>query len=72
MAENVYLTVQEVADYLRLSLHSVRAVLRSGKLKGTKIGREYRISKRALDTYLDAVENVDAQEALNETYRGQG
>ena len=71
MTEHVYLTVPEVADYLRVSLFSVRTILKSGKLKGIKIGREYRISKRALDTYLDAVESVDTQEALNETYRGQ-
>ncbi len=66
MTEHVFMTVQEVADYLRISLHSVRAILKNGKLKGIKIGREYRISRTALDAYLDAVENVDAQGTLIE------
>jgi len=46
-------------------------MIRDGRLKGVKVGKGYRISKRSFDAYLDAVENGDVKEALNETYRGQ-
>jgi len=58
MTEHVFLTAQEVADYLRTTLRTVRELIKTGKLKGIKVGKEYRISKRALDAYLDAVENA--------------
>ena len=61
MAEHAFLTVQEVADYLRTTLHTVRVMIRDGRLKGVKVGKEYRISKRSFDAYLEAVENGDAQ-----------
>lgn len=41
--------VIEVAEYLRIHPEVVRRWLREGKLKGYKVGKEWRISKRDID-----------------------
>jgi len=58
MTEHAFLTAQEVADYLRTTLHTVRVMIKDGQLKGAKVGREYRISKRSFDAYLDSIEGT--------------
>jgi excisionase family DNA binding protein len=40
---NVYYTVEETADLLRVSPQTVLRLLRSGKAAGVKIGKEWRI-----------------------------
>ena len=45
------LTAEEVADYLRVHLMTVRRWCRSGSLPAAKIGRAYRIKKGDLDEW---------------------
>jgi excisionase family DNA binding protein len=40
---NVYYTVEEAAQLLRVSPQTVLRLLRSGKARGVKIGKEWRI-----------------------------
>jgi len=40
---NVYYTVEETAQLLRVSPQTVLRLLRSGKARGVKIGKEWRI-----------------------------
>ncbi|MCD8154494.1 MAG: helix-turn-helix domain-containing protein [Clostridiales bacterium] len=47
------LTVKDVAEVLRLSRRSVMHLLHDGDLRYRKIGRIYRISKKALLDYLE-------------------
>jgi excisionase family DNA binding protein len=47
-----YLTVQEAAAVLKLSIETVRRYVRSGKLKSTKLGRQYRIKRADVDALL--------------------
>jgi len=47
-----WLTVQEAAAYLKLSIETVRRYLRDHKLKATKIGRQWRIRREELDRLL--------------------
>jgi len=42
------LTIEETADYLRVSVSTVRRMLNDGRLKGVNIGRQWRIPKEAL------------------------
>ena len=52
MAEaTTYLTVEEVAAYLRVSEATVRKLIESGELKATRVGRRYRISRESLQDY---------------------
>jgi excisionase family DNA binding protein len=47
-----YLTVGEVAAYLRLSLRQVRRLIASGDIPVTRLGRPVRVHKRDLEAFL--------------------
>ena len=46
------LTIDEVMDYLNTGRNSVYKLLISGKLKGFRIGRVWKIPKKSLDKYV--------------------
>ena len=48
--ESDFLSVEQVAERLGLHVRTVRAYLRSGRLKGIRIGKQYRIGRKDLDT----------------------
>lgn len=48
----IVFTADEVAIYLRTSLRTVRRLVREGHIKGAKVGRTYRVTKAALEAYL--------------------
>ncbi len=52
MSEYDLLTVTEVANYLRVSDNTIRAMIREGKLPALKVGREYRVKRANIDTAL--------------------
>jgi len=52
------LTVPQAADYLQASERTVRGLLAAGKLPGRKVGRSWRLSRRALDEYLSRANAV--------------
>ena len=50
------LTVEEVARYLDVTGKTVRRLITDEKLAGIKVGREYRITKAALEKFLEQQE----------------
>lgn len=44
-------TIKEAADVLGVSPQTVRRRLKSGKMKGAKVGHEYRISRADLEEF---------------------
>ena len=54
MSEKTLLTVDEVADFLRVAPNTVYRWCRDGKLTGIKIGKEWRIAQTDLDSFLTA------------------
>ena len=48
MATHLY-TVEQVADLLNLHVKTIRRYVRDGRLKATRIGKEYRIARTDLD-----------------------
>jgi len=50
----MYYTCQEVAEILKLSLETTWDWIRAGKLPATKIGKSYRIPKKAVDQLLQS------------------
>lgn len=48
------LTVQEAADHLKVSCQQIRKMIREGLIPAVRIGREWRISAKYLDTFLKA------------------
>ena len=55
--DEVLMTVEEVAQYLRLKPNTVRAMARAGKLPSVKVGRGWRFRKSAIIQLLDKQNN---------------
>jgi len=55
MFNNEYdiLTPDEVMDYLVIGKNTLYKLLNSGELKGFRIGRNWKIPRKALDAYVD-------------------
>ncbi len=47
------LTVEEVATILRISVQSVRRLLRDKELPGVRVGKYWRVPRVALEAFLD-------------------
>ena len=67
------LTVKQAADQLQVTQETIREWLKSGRLKGVKLGHIWRIDKAALDRLLEGDEDRDdiaaAEEALADPQR---
>ena len=50
--ENVVLTVQEAANFLRVDAKTIYKLVKTGEVRAAKIGRIIRIHKNALIDYL--------------------
>lgn len=50
--DDVY-TPDEVAALLKIPKSTVGYLLRNGEMRGTKVGRQWRITKKNLEIYLD-------------------
>lgn len=50
---NGILTPQDVADKLKLNVQYVRRLLLNGKLKGFKLGNDWRILERDLEAFIN-------------------
>jgi len=58
MAEDKLLTPPQVAERLQVNERTVTQWLRKGHLRGFKIGKEWRISARDLEAFLEGSANV--------------
>ena len=46
------MTLQEVANYLRVTKKTIYRLLEAGKIPATKVGRQWRFDKLAIDEWL--------------------
>ncbi len=55
MFNNEYdiLTPEETMDYLNIGRNTLYSLLNSGKLKGFRIGRNWKIPRKSLNEYVD-------------------
>ncbi|MDQ5886695.1 MAG: hypothetical protein QG628_1092 [Patescibacteria group bacterium] len=53
MIDKKYYTVQEVAVLLKLHWQSVLTYIKNGELQAVKLGKGYRISQQALDSFIE-------------------
>jgi excisionase family DNA binding protein len=51
--DETFLTVQEVADLMRVSTMTVYRLIKSGELAATRVGRSYRVRSAEVDAYLE-------------------
>ena len=54
MRETPIFTVDEAAKYLKIPAPTVRALARSGKLRGRKLGKEWRFTEAQLIAAIEA------------------
>ena len=59
------MTVDEVSDYLRLAQSTVYKLANEGKLPARKFGGSWRISRRALDEWIEGSKKKDVQNETN-------
>ena len=55
MADSTFLTTEEVAKLLNIHINTVARWIKSGKLPSTKIGRDYRIPRDAIENRVNRV-----------------
>lgn len=47
------LTVRELAALLRIGINNAYQLVREGTIRSVRVGRQYRIPRRAVDEYLE-------------------
>ena len=47
------LTIDELAEYLKISKSTLYKLVQEGKVPGQKIGRHWRFSRRAIDRWIE-------------------
>ncbi|HEX4904020.1 MAG TPA: helix-turn-helix domain-containing protein [Acidimicrobiales bacterium] len=47
-----FLTVQEVAELMRVSTMTVYRLIKAGELRAARVGRSYRLREDEVETYL--------------------
>ena len=52
MNNNEFLTVEQVAELLQVHWQTVLNYIKSGKLKAIRLGKGYRIPKKAIDHFV--------------------
>lgn len=49
----VFLTTEEVLEYLQVNQRTVYRLIKAGKIPAVRVGRQWRFRKRDIDTWLD-------------------
>lgn len=60
MSHSDILTVSETADILRVSIKTVREMIKSGQLSAVKIGKGYRLRRSDVESLFDRTEKHDS------------
>lgn len=47
------LTVKELAALLRIGINNAYQLVRDGTIRSVRVGRQYRVPRRAVDEYLE-------------------
>lgn len=51
--DEVFLTTEEILDYLQVNLRTVYRLIKAGKIPAVRVGRQWRFRKREIDAWLD-------------------
>jgi excisionase family DNA binding protein len=52
--DEVFLTTEEVLEYLQVNLRTVYRLIKAGKIPAVRVGRQWRFRKRDIDRWLDS------------------
>jgi excisionase family DNA binding protein len=53
-ADKVFLTTEEVLEYLQINLRTVYRLIKAGKIPAVRVGRQWRFRKSDIDAWLDS------------------
>ena len=51
--EDVFLTTEEVLEYLQVNLRTVYRLIKAGKIPAVRVGRQWRFRKADIDRWLE-------------------
>ena len=60
--DEVFLTTEEVLEYLQVNLRTVYRLIKAGKIPAVRVGRQWRFRKRDIDAWLDSQRSSRATE----------
>ena len=64
--ERTMMTAPEVATVLRLDADTVRTMLRDGKIRAARVGKQWLVATADLDAYLERVSSPEMMETLKQ------
>ena len=59
--DEVFLTTEEVLEYLQVNLRTVYRLIKAGKIPAVRVGRQWRFRKRDIDAWLDSQRSRSAE-----------
>ena len=62
--DEVFLTTEEVLEYLQVNLRTVYRLIKAGKIPAVRVGRQWRFRKRDIDAWLDTQRTHTATPAV--------
>jgi excisionase family DNA binding protein len=62
-SDEVFLTTEEVLEYLQVNLRTVYRLIKAGKIPAVRVGRQWRFRKRDIDAWLDSQRAHSTQSA---------
>jgi excisionase family DNA binding protein len=65
------MTLEEMADYLRLSNDTIYRMANNGTIPASKVGNQWRFRKEDVDAWLEANKNVGGRSAKSKQRRSK-
>lgn len=69
MKDDVFLTTEEVLEYLQVNLRTVYRLIKAGKIPAVRVGRQWRFRKTDIDAWLESQRPRTARAASSTTTR---
>jgi excisionase family DNA binding protein len=69
MKDDVFLTTEEVLEYLQVNLRTVYRLIKAGKIPAVRVGRQWRFRKTDIDAWLESQRPRAARPASTVTSR---
>lgn len=63
----MWMTMDEIADYLKVSKETIYKMAQKGQLPGSKLGNQWRFNRQVVDEFLKAHSNINHPDGENDT-----
>jgi len=69
--DDVFLTTEEVLDYLHVSVRTIYRLIKAGKIPAVRAGRQWRFRKRDLDAWIESQTTSHSDAAASQAFEGR-